>query len=126
MPVQSPGQMTAAFLAAFNARDKQALLSLYADDAVFTFDGTATVSGLAAIDAAFDRAFASPLKMTGSVASLAVAGGTALLRMHRTLITPGGTTHSDGVSAEVLSRGTDGLWRYIIDDATGGGRSAGM
>ena len=59
MAVKSPEQITAAFLAAYNARDKAALMALYAEDAAYTFDGANIITGIGNINSAFDRGFAA-------------------------------------------------------------------
>ena len=124
MAVTSPELMTAAFQAAYNARDKTALMRLYAAEAVHTFDGISISTGVAAISAAFDRGFASPFMLEGKTLSCVVAGDTALIRAHWQSLHPNGALHRDSVSCEVASKGADGLWRYLIDDATGGSRQS--
>ena len=124
MPVTSPELIIATFEAAYNARDKAALMRLYVDDAVHTFDGVTFSTGLAAISAVFDRAFAGPNTLSGTLLSCMVSGDTALLRALWRSSGADGKVHRDSVSCEVVTKGADGLWRYIIDDATGGSRPA--
>jgi ketosteroid isomerase-like protein len=122
MAVTSPEQMTAAFEAAYNARDKAALMRLYALDAVHSFDGVAVSCGIAAISAAFDRGFAGSTKLRGRTLGCMVTGQTALLRVLWQSLDPAGAVLRENISCEVVTKGADGLWRYIIDDATGGSR----
>jgi uncharacterized protein (TIGR02246 family) len=122
--VRSPEQMTGAFEAAYNARDKAALLRLYAPDAVHTFDGVTVSTGLAAISAAFDRGFAGPTKLRGRTLGCLVSGDAALLRVLWQSLDPAGAVRGQNISCEVVAKGADGLWRYVIDDATGGSRTA--
>ncbi len=122
MGVAAPEQMTAAFEAAYNARDKVALMQLYAPDAAHTFDGVSVSYGLAAISAAFDRGFAGPIKLKGMTLSCLVSGDTALLRVLWQSRNADGSVLRESVSCEVAAKGPDGLWRYIVDDATGGMR----
>jgi uncharacterized protein (TIGR02246 family) len=122
MAVTIPEQMTATFEAAYNARDKAALMQLYAPDAVHTFDGVTTATGLAAISAAFDRGFAGPFKLSGKTLLCLVSGETALMRVAWRVLNPDGSALRENVSCEVVAKGADGLWRYILDDATGGSR----
>lgn len=123
MVVQSPNQMTAAFEAAYNARDKAALLRLYAPDAVHTFDGITVSTGLVAISAAFNRGFAGPTLLRGKTLSCLVSGDTALLRVLWQSLDADNIVRRETVSCEVVAKGADALWRYIIDDATGGMRA---
>ncbi len=122
MAVASPEQFTVAFQAAYNARDKAALMLLYAPDAVHTFDGIAVSKGISAISAAFDRGFAGPTMLRGKTLSRLVSGETALLRVLWQSLDASGKVLRENVSCEVAARGPDGLWRYVIDDATGGSR----
>jgi ketosteroid isomerase-like protein len=122
MAVTSPEQMTAAFEAAYNARDKAALMRLYAPDAVHTFDGVTLHQGIAAISTAFDRGFAGTTMLRGRVLACLVSGNMALLRVRWHSVEPSGTRLRESISCEVAGKGDDGLWRYIIDDATGGSR----
>ena len=124
MAVASPEHITAAFQTAYNARDKAALLRLYAPDAVHTFDGLAISSGVDAISLAFDRGFAGSLNLHGETLSCMVAGNTAMLRVLWRVLDPDGVVRLENVSCEVVGRGADGLWRYLIDDASGGSRPA--
>ena len=124
MAVQSPDQMTAAFQAAYNARDKAALMQLYAADAVHTFDGAIVSNGRPAISAAFDRGFTGPTLLRGKTLSCLVSRDTALMRVLWQSLNPDGSVRREHVSCEVVARGADSLWRYVIDDATGGLRAA--
>ena len=123
MGAASPELMTAAFQAAYNARDKAALMMLYAPEAVHTFDGGTVSAGLDAISAAFDRGFAGPTRLAGETLSCLVAGDMALLRVRWQSFNGDGTVRRVDVSCEVVTKGPDGLWRYVIDDATGGTRN---
>lgn len=123
MAVKLPDELTAAFEAAYNGRNKAQLMKLYAPDAVHTFDGSSVSRGVAAISAAFDRSFAGPIKLRGKTLSCLASGDTALLRVRWQSLNPDGTVLRDSVSCEVVAKGRDGLWRYVIDDATGGSRA---
>ncbi len=125
MAVSSPEDITAAFQAAYNARDKAALMRLYADDAVHTFDGITISTGLQAIGAAFDRGFAGPYTLAGKTLTCLAAADTALLRVLWRSLQPDGSIRHASISCEVLAKGADGLWRYCLDDATGGSRTDG-
>jgi len=124
MSVKHPSEISAAFAKLYNDRNKSGLLDLYAPDAVFTFDGTATAQGKVEIEKAVAPFFDQPLKITIACVSCHQAGDTALVRSDWTLTAPDGSIARKGVSAEVLRRGADGLWRYIVDDATFASRTA--
>ena len=122
MGVASPNLMTAAFQTAYNARDTVALIKLYAPDAVHTFDGNTISKGHSAIGAAFGSGFAGPFRLAGETISCVVSGDIALLRVRWKSFNADGTSRGVSVSCEVAGKGADGLWRYVIDDATGGFR----
>lgn len=126
MAVATARDLVASFEAAYNARDKTALMQLYAPDAVHTFDGATISTGLSAVSAAFDRGFAGPHKLSGRVLTCMEADGVALIRARWTSLNPDGSVRSEAVSCEVAKRGADGLWRYLIDDASGGSRGVGQ
>ena len=65
---------------------------------------------------------ASPFKLRGKYAMVHAAGSAALCSLKWEMLEPEGWINSDGVSMEVLTRGSDGLWRFAIDDATAGQR----
>jgi ketosteroid isomerase-like protein len=81
MGVASPELMDQVFAERFNAPDKAALLELYRDDAVFTFDGEAKAVGLEQIGRTLSGFLAAPLKFSGKFISVYVSGDTALTRM---------------------------------------------
>lgn len=118
MAIKQPQDISQAFQDRFNARDEAALLSLYAEDAVFSFDNQEKHAGLAAIKTAMAGFLASPLKMESFCAACHISGDIALVRSEWRLKGPDGSLQMQGASAEVLRRGADGLWRFIIDDAT--------
>lgn len=124
MGVGAPEAITAEFEAAYNGRDKARLMRLYAPDAVHTFTGEAINAGLDAISAAFDRGFSGQAKLSGRTLSCIIAGEIAFVRVLWRSIGLDGSVRGENISAEVLAKGSDGLWRYVIDDATGGNRPA--
>lgn len=123
MGVASPELMAETFLERFNARDAAGLLALYAEDAVFTFDGQQKAVGHEQIQGALAGFLASPFKMRGKYDFVHVAGNSALCSLKWEMLEPEGWINSDGVSMEVLTKGSDGLWRFAVDDATAGRRS---
>ena len=118
MSVKQPSEMSALFGKLYNDRNKSALLDLYAPEAVFTFDGTAMARGKSEIEKAVAPFFDQPLKISIRCASCYETGDTALVQSDWTLTAPDGSVARKGMSAEVLRRGADGLWRFILDDAT--------
>ncbi len=122
MGVATPEDMAEAFVQRFNERDGGGLLALYADDAAFTFDGVNFARGTEQIRQALDGFLASPMTLRGKYESVLIAGDVAMCSLRWEMLNEEGWIDQDGVSVEVLKRGSDGMWRFAIDDATGASR----
>ena len=123
MGVASPDEMAGTFIERFNAHDGDGLLALYAPEAVFTFDGVTFARGLDEIKAALAGVLASSMTLRGKyVGAPLVAGDVAMCSLRWEMLNAEGWIDQDGISTEVLKRGSDGLWRFAIDDATGASR----
>ena len=118
MSVKQPSEISATFGKLYNDRNKSGLLDLYAPDAVFTFDGTTTARGLAEIEKALSPFFDEPFKITVECVACHQSGDTALVCSDWKLTAPDGSVAMAGASAEILRRGADGRWRFVVDDAT--------
>jgi uncharacterized protein (TIGR02246 family) len=125
MSVARPADVSASFARLFNARDKSGLLDLYVADAMLTVDGGAIARGRAEIEAMFTPMLAGTLKIDARCATCHAAGDVAIVRTEWTLRAPDGSVAMEGASAEVLQRGADGRWRFVIDDASFASRPAG-
>jgi uncharacterized protein (TIGR02246 family) len=124
MVVNTPREMSATFAKLFNARDEAGLMALYADDAILTIDGAEAARGHAAIGKMMAPMLESPLKIAARCSACHENGDTAIVRTDWTLSAPDGSLAMQGASAEVLRRGADGHWRFVIDDATFSSRPA--
>ena len=122
MGVASPELMAQAFADRFNAKDIKGFCALYAEDAVFTYDGLEKAVGREQIESALAGFMMAGLHFRGECVGVLVHGDTALTRFKWEMLDPQGAPISSGVSAEVQRRGPDGLWRMIIDDTGGGNR----
>lgn len=123
MGVKRPEDISAEFGRRYNARDAAGLLELYHEDAVFTLDGVTIARGKAEIAVAQAPFLAAPFKIEIICECCHVASDTALVCSAWTLAGPEGPAQR-GRSAEVLTRGGDGLWRFQIDDASYASRHA--
>lgn len=123
MGVASPDLMASVFAERFNAGDIAGFVDLYAEDAIFTYDGVEKAVGRKQIEAALAGFMMAGLKFYGKNVSTYVVGDTAMTRFKWELLDPQGAVMAHGVSAEVQRRGADGLWRFIIDDSGGGSRA---
>ena len=122
MGVKSPELMAQAFADRFNAKDIKGFCELYAEDAIFTYDGAETAIGRAQIESALAGFMMAGLHFRGESVGVLVYGDTALTRFKWEMLDAQGGAVSSGVSAEVQRCGADGLWRLIIDDTGGGSR----
>jgi uncharacterized protein (TIGR02246 family) len=123
MGVASPDLMAKAFADRFNAGDAAGFAKLFAEDAVFTYDGSDRALGRAQIEGALAGFMAAGLSFRGENVTTYMVGDTALTRFKWELLDGAGAVVGSGVSAEVQRRGADGLWRLVIDDSGGGSRS---
>lgn len=123
MGVASPDLMASAFADRFNAGDAIGFSFLFAEDALFTYDGSDKAAGRKQIEGALAGFMAAGLSFRGENVTTHVAGDTALTRFRWELVDGTGAVAASGVSAEVQRRGADGLWRLVIDDSGGGSRS---
>jgi uncharacterized protein (TIGR02246 family) len=125
MGVASPELMAGAYQDCFNRSDAKGMLELYEPEAVLTFDGKAQFAGRARIEGALAKMLARKGRISGKYVDMQVAGDTAMARMQYEVFDESGKTTTTAVSIEVLRRGTDGKWRFLIDDASGASRGAG-
>jgi ketosteroid isomerase-like protein len=119
MGAKDPKQLHELFESYFNAKDLDALLTLYEDDAVLVAAPGATVQGTAAIREALEGFVA----MNGTMTFIAnadpiIAGDLGLMHGHWKLDVPGADA-MEGTTAEVAHRGADGEWRYVLDNPWG-------
>jgi ketosteroid isomerase-like protein len=122
MGVVSPELMAAAFADRFNVGDCEGFSQLFADEAIFTYDGFEKAQGRRQIEGALAGFVQAGLNFRGQNVTTLVAGDTALTRFQWELVDAAGAVVASGVSAEVQTRGADGLWRLVIDDSGGGSR----
>jgi len=107
----------AAFSAGMNAKDTSAVFAVYAPDAKVmppdspTLDGAAAHAVLAGLIAGGATDFALTPTTTSGVGDMAYSVGTATFKM-------GGATETVKY-AEVLHKGADGKWRYVVDMFSG-------
>jgi ketosteroid isomerase-like protein len=123
MGVASPDLMASAFADRFNAGSAIDFIQLFAEDALFTYDGFDKAVGRKQIEGALAGFMAAGLSFRGENLTTHVVGDTALTRFRWELVDASGAVAASGISAEVQRRGADGLWRLVIDDSGGGGRS---
>ena len=125
MGVKSPAEMPETFGRLFNEQNLDGLLALYTEGAMLTIDGEASAVGKASIGEMMAPMLDGSVSIATSCGASYENGDTALVRTDWVLTAPDGSVAMSGSSAEVLRRGADGLWRFVIDDATFSSRPAG-
>lgn len=115
MGVAQPSEINAAFADSFNRRDVEALLDLYhPDGAVVEVDGSVS-HGIGPIRDHIERLTAIGGTMTSTNLTWVIAGEIALVTAAWELVDSSVAPSITGRSAEVLRRGSDGNWAYLID-----------
>lgn len=121
-PVTDPLTMTETYVRGSNAGDIDGVLSLYADGAISVWEPGNPVS-----DALHDEVVRAHLErnpdMKATVRESYVTGDTALLVVDWTIDIPAGggqpAESHQGIGLDVLRKGEDGRWRYVIDNPFG-------
>ncbi len=115
-----PEHLPHAFATAFNSGDPAPVDALYEPDAVFVERTGTPVTGTARIAAntAF-QALGLPIEVTPR--HMFAAGDIALLVVDWRI----GDGRITGTATDVARRGTDGVWRYVVDNPFGIATGAG-
>ena len=106
---------------AFNAKDVDALASLYVADAALMQPDGSVVQGLDAIREVWAAFVALDGRMAMVTKYAVEHGDVAMLSNAWTFTSDAMTLQS--ISAEVAVRGDDGRWRYLIDNPFGGAQA---
>ncbi|MFJ8751534.1 YybH family protein [Streptomyces sp. NPDC102441] len=111
-----------AFGTAFNAGDAEAVNAMYTDDAVGMWEPGFPVYG--EDRRAYVTEFLAKRKpsVDATVRQQFVVGDTAMLIVEwqmEALDENGEPEHLEGVAVDVLRQGTDGYWRYVVDNPFG-------
>ena len=121
LPTEPEG-MAAALLERFNSGEISALMDLYEPDAVLIKNDGRPVTGHAEIAADLESYLSFGLPLEVSARHVFVAGDIAKIVLDWSIddTGPGGEqVHFGGSASDVLRRGTDGIWRYLIDNNQG-------
>lgn len=112
-----PAEASTLFERYFADGDLDGLMSLYEDDAVFpTPHGTST--GPDEIRATLKAYLDSGAELQFGKSLVFSVGDLALIHTPWTMQMPDGST-SEGATAEVVRRQSDGSWKYVIDNPDG-------
>ncbi|MCB1915195.1 MAG: SgcJ/EcaC family oxidoreductase [Rhodocyclaceae bacterium] len=108
--------------AAVRRKDLDAVLDLYADDALLVMAPGRIAQGRDALQPFFEYLFGQEISIRQLCNQVLISGDSALLlaRWEAVGTTPAGAWVSpQSVATVVLARGADGRWRLVIDNAYG-------
>jgi ketosteroid isomerase-like protein len=114
--------MAAALLEGFNSGEVGAMMTLYEPEAVLIAKDGRTVAGHAGIAAELERDLRLGLPLQAKARHVFVAGDIAEIVLDWSIEgtgPDGRPVHLGGSASDVLRRGADGFWRYLIDNNQG-------
>jgi uncharacterized protein (TIGR02246 family) len=120
MGANDPQQMHELFAKFFNSKDIDGLVSLYEPDAILASAPGESARGTKQIRASLEALLAMDLTVEfGEKTIVLEADGLALTHGTWKLVTKDGSPAGEATTAEVARRGTDGTWRYVLDNPWG-------
>jgi ketosteroid isomerase-like protein len=114
--------MAAALLERFNSGKVGMMMALYEPEAVLIAKDGRAVTGHAGIAAELERDLSLALPLEAKARHVFVAGDIAEIVLDWSIegTGPDGRhVHLGGSASDVLRRGADGFWRYLIDNNQG-------
>ena len=123
MTASTPEQVIELFAERLGEGDVEGALDLYDDEATFAVQPGQVVRGKEAIREALGTFAALEPNLTGAIEKALIANDVALVINRWSLDgrrPDGDPVRMAGVSADVLRRDRDGLWKIAIDDPWGG------
>jgi ketosteroid isomerase-like protein len=121
LPTEPEG-MAASLVERFNSGKVSALMMHYEPGAVFVARDGRAVTDPAEIAAELERDLSLGLPLKAKARDVFVAGDVAQLVLDWSIdgTGPDGEhVHIEGVASDVVRRGADGRWRYVIDNGLG-------
>jgi ketosteroid isomerase-like protein len=114
--------MAASLLERFNSGKVSAMMALYEPEAVLIAKDGRTVSGHTGIAAELERDLSLSLPLKAKARHVFVVGDIAEIVLDWSIDGPGPDgehVHLGGSASDVVRRGADGVWRYLIDNNQG-------
>ncbi|BCJ28650.1 DUF4440 domain-containing protein [Actinocatenispora sera] len=114
--------MVAPLLERFNAGDVDAVMALYEPEAVAIAPDGRTVTDHTEIAADLERVMSLGIPMKATARHVFVGDDIAQMVLDWSIDgtgPDGEPVHLGGSASDILRRGTDGIWRYIIDNNLG-------
>ena len=117
-----PEGVIPSLLERFNSGKVEAMMALYAPEAVVVAKDGRTITDRAEIAAQFQRDMSFGLPLKANVRHVFVSDDTAQIVVDWSIDgkgPDGKDVHLGGSASDIVRRGADGLWRYIIDNNQG-------
>jgi len=117
-----PEDVVPALVERFNSGEVSAMLSLYEPEAVLVVKDGRTVTGHTEIAAQLEPDLKHGLPLEAKARHVFVAGDTAEIVLDWSIEGTGRDSehvHVGGSACDVVHRGADGVWRYMIDNNFG-------
>ena len=121
LPTQPEG-MVASLLERFNSGKVSAMMTLYAPEAVFIAKDGRTITDHTEIAAELERDLSLGLPLKAKVRHVFVSGDIAQIVLDWSIdgTGPDGKhVHLGSSASDIVHRGADGPWRYVIDNSLG-------
>jgi ketosteroid isomerase-like protein len=121
LPTEPEG-MAATLVERFNSGKVSAMMGMYAPEAVFISNDGRTITDHAEIAAELERDLKLGLPLQAKARHVFVADDIAQVVLDWSIDGEGPDgrhVHLGGSAADILRRGADGRWRYIIDNNQG-------
>jgi ketosteroid isomerase-like protein len=106
----------------FNSGSVEVMMALYAPEAVFVANDGRTITDRVEIAALFQRDMSLGLPLKANTRHVFVCGDIAQIVVDWSIEgkgPDGKDIHLGGSASDIVRRGDDGLWRYIIDNNQG-------
>ena len=117
-----PEDVAASLLERFSSGKVDMMLALYEPEAVLITKDGRTITGHTGIAAELERDLRLGLPLEVNARHVFVSGDIAELVLDWSIDgtgTDGARVHLGGSASDVVRRGTDGVWRYVIDNNQG-------
>jgi uncharacterized protein (TIGR02246 family) len=117
-----PEDVIPSLVERFNAGNLDAMMELYSPEAVFVGNDGRTITDRKEFAALFQRDMDLGVPLKAHVRHVFVGGDTAQIILDWSIDgtdADGKRVHVHGTASDIMRRGADGVWRYIIDNNQG-------
>lgn len=117
-----PEDVIPSLVERFNSRNLDAMMELYSPEAVFVDMDGRVITDRGEFAALFQRDMNLGVPLKAKVRHVFVGGDTAQIVLDWSIDgtnADGKHVHVHGTASDIMRRGADGVWRYIIDNNQG-------